>query len=71
MIRIDFNNKEIETPKVMGEITDETKDAAGETAETLEDLKKNPEAFNEAQETAKALDFKSRLKNLKKNSNNC
>lgn len=60
-----------EIPEIMEEITSETKDAVTETGLTLDDLKKSPDAFDDAKANAKNKNKTSRLKDLKDNSKLC
>lgn len=68
--RIDMEDATI-VPEEVTEVNDETKEASTQSAQNLEDLKKEPGAFDNVKDEAAKADKKSRLKNLKDNSNKC
>jgi len=68
--RIDMEET-TELPEQVTDVTEETKVASTESAQNLEDLKKQPGAFDEVKAASEKTDKKSRLKNLKDNSNLC
>ncbi len=68
--RIDMEET-TELPEQVTDVTKETKVASTESAQNLEDLKKQPGAFDEVKAASEKTDKKSRLKNLKNNSNLC
>ena len=68
--RIDMEDT-TEVPEEVSEVNEETMEASTESAQNLEDLKKEPGAFDNVKDAATKADKKSRLKNLKDNSNKC